>query len=242
MISPFEWDLANYAENLLVEQCMNGQGFDWPVPRRDVSSLKPSAVRSDGGRKLFDVDIAAAYGYRSPDWLPPDVVAAEQEFSSLVLTPEKQAAVDRCITQDARDELPLPANYTQLAVDLASEALATALESTEVEDAAAAWRECMGPLGIPDLPESPLAMPTDALMDEWGMDQPGAQASADQISIAVADAECRASSGYDATLYNAELRLQTVALTNNSDELVAEQAEGDAYVARAMSKLAEIGG
>ena len=242
MISPFEWNLGNYAENLLVEQCMNDHGFQWEVPRRDVDSLAPSVVQSPSGRKIFTAQIASTYGYHAPEWLPQDVVAAERALGSQVLTADKQATLDACILDDARDALPLPENYLQLATGLANEALVTALESNAVVSAAQQWQECMAPLGIPDLPNTPYEMPPDSLASGWGSGEPETEASVDEIRIASADAACRTSSGFDIALYDAEWSLQAEALAENADELVAERTAAQDYVKRVHETLAEIGG
>ncbi len=97
IISPFDLDLGNYAENLLVEKCMNARGYEWAVPKRDLDSLAPSVAQSASGRRIFNAAIAQAYGYHSPDWLPVDVVAAERALGAQVLPADKQAALDSCI-------------------------------------------------------------------------------------------------------------------------------------------------
>ncbi len=241
IISPFEWDLGNYAENLLAEQCMNSHGYEWSVPRRDVDSLAPPATQSASGRRIFNVDIAKTYGYHQPDWLPENVVKAEQALGSQVLSAEKQTALDSCITEDARTTLPLPQNYEQLGTYLANDALARALESEEVVSAIQQWRTCMAPAGIDDLPESPLGMPGESLAAEWRVGEPDTVASVAEIEMAIDDATCREQSGFDVALYTAESRFQEAALSENADALLAEQREAQSYIERVSETLASLG-
>jgi hypothetical protein len=213
--TPADTIAADYAENLLMQPCMEKRGFDWNVPWRDVAA-GPSETSSDAGRKLFTVEIARRYGYRSgPN--PDSGIDAWLQFMEQELSDAKVAAIDECIAE-ARETLPLLPGETQLAMDLTSAAFNGALEDPDVADAARAWHECMADSGIPDLPDEPIGIPSDYMVKTFGLDQQQT-ASAEEIRVATLDAACRESSGYASTFYQEEWSRQVTLLADNADAL-----------------------
>ncbi|RRC95227.1 hypothetical protein [Schaalia canis] len=117
--------------------------------------------------------------------------------------------------------------------------------------AAGRWNECMQPLGIPDLPDQPWdvtsvhALP-ESLQERWvsfdDSSSPNADAaSADEIAVAVHDAQCRESSGWNEELYEAEWAIREEFVTAHREEL-RSQFDGRAEkAARALQILAEYG-
>jgi hypothetical protein len=62
-------------------------------------------------------------------------------------------------------------------------------------------------------------MPPPPLDDEFGLSEPFAEPSSRELEVAVADAECRASSGLSEALYDAEVEAQLAAVDVNEDAL-----------------------
>ncbi|MBU4336302.1 MAG: hypothetical protein KJ548_06990 [Actinobacteria bacterium] len=238
--SPVTTVITDYAENLLVEQCMNSEGIDWPIPRMDVSTLG-SATMSPSGRTLLTQEGAQQYGYHSDPILPTEVAAQMTTLGARQLNATETAAIDGCIAT-ARQTLPLP-QTDQLGAQLANQALGTAEQDQTVQEAAGRWRTCMAPQGVSDLPDAPQAdgggMPTDSMIAEFGIDDPGTEAGAAEIALAVADQACRTSSGYDDALYTAEWAEQSALLTTNADALVREGTALSDYLTQARAVIAE---
>lgn len=232
--------VTDYAENLLVSECMSDRALDWPIPAIDVNDLE-SVTTSPSGRTLLTLEAAQRYGYHSAPMLPAEASTQLQALNSRTLTPAESSALDSCI-QDARTVLPLP-ERTQIGVQLANQALDEAAGTDAVREAAAQWRTCMAPQGISDLPDAPDTdsggMPTPGQIAAYAIDDPASAAGADEIAAAVADAQCRESSGYDDALYAAEWARQSAALNDNADALVREGEALDAYLTDARAVIAE---
>lgn len=237
-------EMTNYAENLLVSDCMSEKNLDWPIPAIDVDHLSVS-WESPGGRRILTVEVAQQYGYHTPSPLPRDVVKQMGEMNARQLSPTEQSALDACI-QAARQTLPLP-EINQIGNQYANADLVAAAQQPAVVAAAAAWRQCMAPLGISDLPQMPeggsSSMPTASQSAAFGLDvvesDPDSQPSTQEIAAAVADAQCRDSSGFSGALYDAEWSAQSVTLAQHADELVREKDAIDAYVDAARRVIAE---
>ncbi len=242
ILSPYEAGMGSYVENLLVEQCMNAHGYDWPVPRRDIATMSPSKFTSVSGRALFTVAIAQENGYRLPEWLPQDLVDQNRAFGARDVTDQELAVLRPCITDDARSKLPATNDSFNHAAWLANNALSDAQQSGAVKEAARRWRDCMAPAGIPDLPESPSLMPPDTLASAWGLGEPDTTANADEIRVATADATCRDESGYTQALYEAEWQFQSSALADDADQLARQKASLDEYRKAIDDWLAKLGG
>jgi hypothetical protein len=93
-----------------------------------------------------------------------------------------------------------------------------------VKDTAAAWRECMAPKGVEDLPADPSLMPSDSLSQRFGLSNtPDAgqevTVTATEKDLAVFDAQCRESSGYEEARYTAEWGRQVTLLEQNGPAL-----------------------
>jgi len=224
MDSPVDIVIGDYAENLLVKQCMAKNGVDWPIPTMDVTSLH-SSTTSPSGRTLLTEQIAGRFGYHHEAIYPADVAAQLRTLSARILSAAEQSTLDGCVST-ARDTLPRP-NTTQLATVLANQALTDATLSPVVTRAAEVWRNCMAPQGISDLPAAPdgtnAGMPTPSQSAAFHLQDPTSGASTGEIAAATADARCRVSSGYSDALYAAEWAAQSTALAKNADALVRER-------------------
>jgi hypothetical protein len=210
--------LSDYAENLLVQPCMKNAGFAWPVPAVDPNA-PPSATLNDAGRRLFNVDVAARFGYhRAPSNQPNAGQIGELNTRSLAA--RESASLKRCSGQ-ARRRLPRP--NARLVFSLSSAAYEAAQADAGVIKRATKWHACMAPRGVSDLPAAPTEMPSPSLGRRFGLDAgPGGRSSGptpDEIGLATADARCRESSGYAQAFYAAERDRQLKLIGTNQDAL-----------------------
>jgi hypothetical protein len=173
------------------------------------------------GRKLFDERLAAQYGYHNS----PDLAAKpDDEWNSLrdaALSSADQEKLNACQTQ-AYEELPGAQVDANVVSSFEWNAAAEVDQDDQVIASAERWNECMTPLGIPDLPAAPSAMPTASQAERFGFDGEkalGLTPAADEVDQAVADARCRESSGYSEAYYLAEWDAQVAVLDKNKEEL-----------------------
>lgn len=228
-IDQYEWQWedrlrSDYAYASLDAECLRAKGYDIEVPWRDMNGAIARPSLNSVGRHLFTLELASNYGYQGPpspektlgEWLAygPKITALGEEGHD--------AFVD-CRRESSEKQLPMITGTANRAAALAQPAWEGALESGEVRDATSAWRECMLPLGVADLPERPLEMPPSslrALGDHTNDPTVAPDVSPREIEVAVADFECRESSGYRDALYQAEWDRQVDILRDNMDALV----------------------
>ncbi|WP_371173883.1 hypothetical protein [Buchananella felis] len=233
----------------MLTKCINARGVSY-VPRWNSSA--PFAEDTPGGiyaDRLFNEPIARKYGYRpAPDPQNPWTEEQLRAGDGLVGQPEVREAWDQCMPTanqefekrfggppfDTSNNFPAWGELNRMGPDK---------NSPEALAAAQRWRECMAPLGISDLPEQPFAKTRYHIPEtlqqrfDW---YPGGQPGAEEIEYAVHDAQCRASSGWDQTLYEDEWAQQEAFVNAHRAELdaAAQQSEQDAIKLRAL--LAEV--
>ncbi|WP_371173886.1 hypothetical protein [Buchananella felis] len=233
----------------LLVRCINDKSVAYT---RNYDSSAPFPEDAPGGNladRLFTVEIAQKYGYR-PAPNPQDPWTEEQlrAGDGLVGRPEVRRAWDQCIPTAEREfeerfGEKRPTAYERLPGRGELNRMGPDMESAEAVAAAQRWRECMAPLGIPDLPEQPFAKTRyhipETLQQRWDW-YSGGLPSAEEIEYAVHDAQCRASSGWDQTLYEDQWAQQEAFVNAHRAELdaVAQQWERDAVRLRAL--LAEV--
>lgn len=211
----------DYAENLLISPCMAKEGYDFPVPWRNLDALQGPSFNAAGVR-LFTVELASKYGYEIAPNLDPSAAAWKEIVANApTMSDDEQAVFSSCLA-GSRKTVHLPPDYVQTANTFSNDAITNAEQTAGVKSTISAWKTCMRPQGISDLPDSPLQMPPPSLSDEYGLDQDGGggDASAEEVAMAVADAKCQASSGYRQALYDAEWDLQVQTLRSNADDLL----------------------
>lgn len=214
-----DFAVSDYAERLLVRDCMEPKGFTYPVGAAQRVDAPPHPTRSASYRKLFNEEIAATYGYGGPAVAQPTASLDPEEMGALE-SDAGQGAFRECL-EKTREELPLPPDRG-LAESLAVAGYNAAINREEVVDAAERWRKCMEPLGITDLPDTPEGMPSQSLRAEWGEapdDPQGRELTVDEVRIATHDATCRSSSRFSELLYQAEWNIQLEMLTDNEAAL-----------------------
>lgn len=210
----------SHATGVLFETCMEEAGFTQPhilFLTESVSSYNPV------GRKLFTPGLAAKWGYREahgPDYFPN--YAAHMAENSRELGPEEQEADDACMSR-VRTRLPDIGSTANVISGLAFQANRAASNRPQVLAAIGLWRECMTPVGISDLPDTPEDMPTPSMADEFGMANDDVIAEPTitnrEREIAVKDADCRVSSGFAKAAYEAEWDAQAAILAKNADAI-----------------------
>ncbi|MGN8552101.1 UNVERIFIED_CONTAM: hypothetical protein OHV15_05915 [Microbacterium sp. SLM126] len=218
-------ELENYAEQLLIGECLTAAGYEWPVPWRDTEFPLPANI-NPSGRWLFDVAIAERWGYHAAPVPDPAEVREWEEFRAFASTYAPDAEFDATFTACAdasRD--PASAEYIDgwnWIVDLVTQANDEATNDETVEAAAEKWRDCLAPQVDFEVPDNPWSeMPPLAVANEFGLtgDLATAVASPEEIRVAVADARCRDESGATIALYEAEHDAQERLVTENRARL-----------------------
>lgn len=236
--------LNNAAEDVLVEACMRDSGFDYRRPQVDVSMR--SETKSLAGRKLFNVETAAQWGYSgAPDPNAMILQAASEE--SMSWSSEQDEQYWACL-DEARKELPTEG--MRINNTLSGFAVAPwngAVRDPVVVAAAEKWVACMQPLGITDLPSSPHddggGTPTESMSASYGEIADGManertpEQKAEEIRLATFDAECQESSGYAQALYDAEWDRQLSVVAENEDALATLLEEKTAFEKQAQEIL-----
>jgi hypothetical protein len=213
---------ADYAENLLVEPCMNKAGYAWNVPWQDLMKDHTPSLNAAGVND-FSETLAEQWGYHfAPVDDPSNATWHAFAQSELTLSDAKEAALTACVSS-ARKVLPRLSVSAQVGAQLSAQADDAAEQDPSVKKADGRWVTCMLPEGITDLPADPQDMPSASLTARFSITQDVSTTvpivSSAERAVAVADAKCRASSGYDSTLNDDEWNRQTQLLARNADEL-----------------------
>nr|WP_300340321.1 hypothetical protein [Actinomyces sp.] len=211
--------------------CMRDAGFAQVEIGWDASAPAPATLAGDGVSQVFNEDVAGRYGYRmAPDSRNLNEAATLAAGEGGLWAHESQAFWDALYTCHDKADVALTGKDLEESQDDASQTSAITSEldklradttAPDLADAAAAWRTCMAPQGIIDLPAQPWtpgAMLPDSLMQRWDW-APTGTASADEIQVASADATCRRTSGWFDALYEAEWNLRQAFVDEHRTEL-----------------------
>ncbi|MGN6428930.1 MAG: hypothetical protein ACTHMF_19105 [Leifsonia sp.] len=211
---------SDYAENLLISPCMEKNGYSFPVPFLNLDALHGPSF-NDAGARLFNLELAQQYGYH----VAPNPDPGAQQWREIRATSPKMsdaefAVFSQCL-KDARTQVHLLPQSAQAASSYANDAMSRASTDADVVAAAKAWRECMRPVGVSDLPASPLDMPSAGLSQRYGLNADGGsdKITQDELRVATADAQCQDDTGYRQKLYDATWSNQVEALRDNADDL-----------------------
>lgn len=237
--------LSNYAENLLVADCLGEEGISWPIPWQptdDASYLEPPANAS--GFPALTASLASEYGYRArfnPGAWSGQSPEALTELNSIASSTPGFEPLSRACLDEARERVP------HLAVNESSnrltgwmyEAYQTAYTAPRVVEASARWQQCLNDAGYASVPAAPADadawMPSESLLEEVaipnrygeGDGAPESELTQQEIDLAVADATCRESSGWSEAIYQAAWDAQADLVTKHADELVRIRDEWD---------------
>ncbi len=190
-------DVREYtARELLMRECMIDI-VEIPITPslEDPQFFEPRTAQARESEEL-----AAQWGYAMhyPSLVPPadpansDVARAERE--RILATAEAQAELTACQEQ-MWERLPRPPVQQMTAVEAAGWEAADVAPA--VLEASAAWRVCMEPAGVIDLPDNPMLMPSESIRQATGVGDiqtsDAAPATQWEKDIAVADMRCRES-------------------------------------------------
>ncbi len=231
--------LPSYAENLLVASCLGEEGIDWPIPWEPTEEEQPVSASAP-----FLVESARNNGYRGlATELPPE--SGQQGFDALstlntiaASVPGFQPLFDSCL-EEARTQVPTEQNMMDInwLLGIRNSAWEASRKDEAVIASGKDWRACLSALGYRTLPDSPdgdenESMPTAGLRTELGIPERYGTPPVDsqfapenplvpqEIALAVDDATCRDSSGWNVATYQAQWEAETELLTENADELV----------------------
>jgi hypothetical protein len=228
-LKDMHFQASGYLSELLVGSCMRGAGFEFPVTSIFLHA-PPRETENIYGRSLFSRSIAERWGYRPA----PDATShsAEVRDNKLLIDrlgetdPQYDPQLESCF-KSAETRYTPKVYDLQLAAGLAMDADDAALRSQPVKDAMKRWRECMGPQGVPDLPEIPFYLSSaQSVIDRFELEgetvtiwNKGIPASAEEIAFATFDAECQSSSGFEKAWYDANWNAQLSLIEKHADEL-----------------------
>lgn len=241
----FDPTLSNYAEQLLIAQCLEGHGYEWPVPWQDTDFPRPKTV-NDTDLKIFNSDIAASYGYHDAPAPNQDDQLAWAEFTAFAneYDPDDQfqSRFLACGNEARDDQTVQDAEGLNYIAGLEIQARDEISADPAVREAASAWKSCLAAVVAFDLPDDPWTeMPTTAMAEEFGLYGPDVteQAGSEELAVAIADANCRNTSGYNASRYDADWNVQERLVANNRDKLDRIRAEAVAHTAELKTTIAE---
>lgn len=205
---------------------------DYKVPPRS----EKADLFSRDHQLMFNEEIAANWGYpalRLPEEEPPGIPSDD-------VTQEIETEYARC-TEELGEKLSRPDGKFLEEVDSAG--WNAEAESTELEDAKAAWRDCMAPLGIVDLPEEPHEMPPSSIRGQPNegdayvdMDL---ELTEEERTVAMEDAKCRTEVSLDLTERKARAEGELAAIGKNIEDFEAARVAYERYGEELQALLAE---
>lgn len=229
-----------YARDLLARECLRGV-----IEYRAVPPSLNSALRDERTLEpLFNEQIAAQWGYPTVRSIPATDSAVPDDIEI------SDAAFDQMIAcgEDADARLGRPPERVLNEIESAGwDALET---NAQVAEAAAAWRECMAPAGVIDLPEDPHGMPSESVVprtatyDDQGaqIDSPTVELTDREREVAVLDAQCREQTGYDRAVLRARAEGELAAIGRNLEGFEAARTGYVEYAKGTDAVIAELGG
>lgn len=225
-----------YARDLLAARCLKGTvEYQVTPPDSGDSMLDPRT-----GQRRFDTDSAARFGYahlRGTAAAGREAVPADVEITDAL-----GAEMVRC-GEEADERLGSPPE--RLLNDIEATGWAAVDGDAAVQEALTAWRTCMAPLGIVDLPDDPNEMPPPSVTgtrDESTTDSAnGLPLTEREREVAVADAACHESSGLNRATHAARATAELRMIGQNLDAFDAVRAEYEEYDAGVDRVVAELG-
>ena len=225
-----------YARDLLAARCLAGVVTYVAVPPGSADPFTDERT----GQPLFTAEIAARWGYpalRGSEAAVDTAVPDEVE-----ITDEIHASMVEC--GKAADER-LGAVPERFLADVETAGWDAVPADPEVQAALAAWRECMAPAGVVDLPADPHEMPSPSVVGRTGGEEVDAGAgvplSDREREVAVTDADCRGSSGYEEAVLQARAEAELAAIGRDLERFDASRRDLEAYSAGIDAVITELG-
>lgn len=235
IIPEYKDPMDGYARDLRAQECLKGVVAYTPV----MPNLNNPLYDERTGQGKFDVDIAREWGYPylhslpGPDSAVPDDVNITPEINEKMIQCGKET--DKILGQPP---FSLPRSIEQAGWDVAGWDPA-ALDPT-IADAQMKWKACMIPAGIIDLPEDPSEMPPASVVQppqDGIADVAAPPATAREKDVAVLDAQCRESSGFDQAEFQARVNAELAAIGRDVDGFEAARKAYQEYDKRVQSLL-----
>ncbi len=214
-LSPFEMRTLDYAEDLLVRDCMRGNGMDWRiVPAPEEEGTDPP---HRGRYGVVEAGVAERFGYGPfPGSSDEDLVEEVRQDRVTLLATEHRAAYGAgdgdgagCV---AEAEVEVTAGVPDLDTDLLNFYIHAGFEASRaapgVVDAFAAWSACMADRGLV------YATPAEASVDARWSGRESAP-TAEETETAVADVACKEEASVVGTWRDAETREQETLIAQN---------------------------
>ncbi|MCK2213986.1 hypothetical protein MF672_009305 [Actinomadura sp. ATCC 31491] len=222
------------AHNLLVMRCMRAQGVTIEPPAEDpalIAELDPGNSRRYG---VVDTEAARRYGYHLARPPSPDTTAWAAGLPAatrqlLYGTAKEQGCLDRATQALRRGARKADWPWFSLQDALTLEQSA---KERPVIAAVKRWQACMAEAGH-DYPA-----PEAAIADSrWDLDEQAV--TEDEKQAAVADTQCKWSSGLVAAWHAADAALQRALVRDNRDRFAALRADLAHRLRQASAVLAE---
>lgn len=235
-LAPRENPVPDEAWLVEMHDCMAEAGYVGPEIPVGYAPPKDPVVNNVGFR-LFDETIAKKYGYHRGDDLPSDAPEHPGDVMARKVKewgPGASSKFDAC---SKKHDHILNMRDVTTAEKLSLDADINVKRGGGLHEVEEKWHECMKPLGIPSLPESPREFPTDEVRAKLGLDSgddsagSGTLPSKEEIDLAVHDATCRESSGYSAKSYDMQWNAEVDLLRANKAALEQELANNQERIA-----------
>jgi hypothetical protein len=228
-----------YARDLLARRCLAGVVEYRAVPPEKI----PTFFDPRTAMPVFNEKVAATWGYPQYRATPSVDTAVPNDVE---ITPAIMSAMEACGAKaDARLGTPPEADLKGIEI-----AGAEALDgNAQVKDAATRWRTCMAPAKVGDLPTDPGEMPSASVLtpgseteleDGTRVPNPKVSASAREREVAVLDAQCRETSGYDQAILQARADAELAAIGRDVAAFEAARAAYVAYGKKVDAVIAEL--
>ncbi|MGW9557566.1 hypothetical protein ACWGSK_24000 [Nocardiopsis sp. NPDC055551] len=188
-LSPFQMRTLDYAEDLLVRECMRGHGMDWQVlPVPEEEGTDPAHRRRYG---VIETEVAQQYGYGAPPGAADEALVEETREDRLTLLATEHRAAHGgegetgCLEEAAGD---ITAGVPDMDYDLLNSYIHASFETSQsappVVEVFSAWSACMADRGL-DYPT-----PAEASADERWTQGEG-DPSREEKEVATADVACK---------------------------------------------------
>lgn len=219
--APRDQSLVSQAILIDYSVCLEAEGVEVSLGEVSVEALRdrPTAVTNKYGRRLFDKGIAQSYGYRYAVEAEPGI---SEDAEPNIPPPDNSDTTSLCWDRagDSLPEVPdMPLQFL-----LSSEAYERAKTEPSVRSAALDWKACLDERTSFAVPDDPQAMPSSQMVEALGIadDDSTRGVSREEIELAVADAECRDSTGYQSIFHESESSLGSILREENLEALEVE--------------------
>lgn len=228
-----------YARDLLARQCLQGT-VDFTVVEPSPTSTSAEART---GQPAFDEQTAAASGYPGLRAVP---TMQGGVAPGVTMTPELQEAITACGAA-TQERLGNPPEREPSAIESAGWNAVTT--DPDVAAATSAWKTCMAPAGLTDLPTTPNEMPPASILelsmvkDAMGNLTPSTTTAVPdrEREVAVLDAQCRASTDWTGAVFRARVNAELTAISKDVEGFEASRAAYDAYEKKLDAVITELG-